>query len=471
MRSELANIIYRANNIHFYKVIAILMICSGWANKNNFNGVNTFMLNRMYFKSGANLRFSFLSIFILWTLLCMPFSAIAENSPTQLQSDIKKASNRLNNSRSVSSKLEKRVKKAEDNLHLISKELHSTETKINKLTTNLTKSNAESKKLEVQTDQQKDALAQQMQALYTSGKQSHLRLLLKQDDPSDISRTVKYFEYMNQHRLERIGLIKTRLDKIKTLQNKIQKDSKTLKTLQDKQRGRKSSLKKLVKEKESAYKKQRKVVYTQEQKLAKLQKQEARLQGVIKRLAQKRKQEERQHRQELAKAKAAAAAKRSNSQKQQAKKSTLKASKKTVVAAVQKHYVPNKAFSKLRGKLAWPVRGRLTQAYGSSRNSKQRWKGVIISAAAGTRVHAVARGKVEFSGRLRGYGYLVIIRHDKNYRSLYAYNRSVYKKEGQVVNKGDIIAAVGNSGGQSRSGLYFEIRNGTAPQNPKKWIR
>ena len=417
---------------------------------------------------------------VLMLLLCVSNTGFAETPAQQnkLQKKISTASSKLKSSRSVSKSLSKKVLQAEDKLNEISKELHSTENKINRLSTNLNKSNKERSKLLIKTNQQKDALAQQMQALYTSGKQSHLRLLLKQDNPSDISRTVKYYEYMNNHRLKRIGLIKTRLDKIKTLQTRINEDTKTLQTLQTKQRGRKSLLRKVVKEKEIALKKQKKVVYSQEQKLAKLRKEESRLQGVIKRLADKRKREEQQRQKALAKAKAdkqrAELARRkrqaSKSAAQKAVKAKPKKAPKTV-AAVSRHYVPNKPFSKLRGKLSWPVRGKLTQAFGSIRNSKQRWKGVIISAAAGTRVHAIARGKVEFSGRLRGYGYLVIIRHDNNYRSLYAYNRAVYKKEGQIVKAGDTIAAVGNSGSQSNAGLYFEIRKGTSPQNPKRWIR
>ena len=420
------------------------------------------------------------SIFLI--LFCFSNVSYAETPAQQnkLQKKISTASSNLKTSRSVSKNLKKKVHQAEDKLNDISKKLHTTEKKINRLTTNLNKSNKERSKLLVKTNQQKDALAQQMQALYTSGKQSHLRLLLKQNDPSDISRTVKYFEYMNKHRLKRIGLIKTRLDKIKTLQSKINEDSRTLKALQTKQRGRKSLLRKVVKEKEFALKKQKKVVYSQEQKLAKLRKEESRLQGVIQRLAEKRKREERQRQKALAKAKADKQKAELARKKQQASKTAAKKPKQKAIKATPKkapkkavatHYVPNKPFSTLRGKLAWPVRGKLTKSYGSSRNSKQRWKGVIISAAAGTRVHAIARGKVEFSGRLRGYGYLVIIRHDKNYRSLYAYNRSVYKKEGEIVKAGDIIAAVGNSGSQTNSGLYFEIRKGTAPQNPKRWIR
>ena len=424
----------------------------------------------------VKLSLSTLSIFLLAVFMCVPLSSFAESTPAQLKKKISNASKTLNKSRSVSSKLEKNVQKAEDELHNLSKKIHSTETEINNLTTKLNKSNTERGKLLEQTGKQKDALAQQMQALYTSGKQSHLRLLLKQDDPSDIGRTVKYFEYMNKHRLKRIGYIKTRLDKVKTLQDQINEDSKTLKTLQEKQHGRKTSLKKAVKTKERAYKNQKKVVYSQEQKLVNLRKQETRLQGVIQLLAKKRKQEEQKHQQALAKAKRdkerAAQKKKQQASKKVVKKAvTKKAVKEKVVAAPKRRYVPNKPFSTLRGQLSWPVGGKLTQKFGSSRNSKQRWKGVIISAAAGTKVRAVARGKVEFSGRLRGYGYLVIIRHDKNYRSLYAYNRSVYKKEGQIVKAGEAIAAVGSSGNQANSGLYFEIRKGTTPQNPSKWIR
>lgn len=415
----------------------------------------TFLLKERTFKQSINL-----CVFILIAFVCAPIPSFADSNSakkTQLKKEISRANSSLKKSRQASTKLEQKVRAAEDKLNTISKELHSTEKKISRLTSKLTNSNKERGRLLKQTNKQKDALAQQLQALYTSGKQSHLRLIFKQDDPSEIGRKVKYFEIMNQHRLKRLDVIKAQNEKLELLQTKINADSKTLKALQRKQYGRKSSLKKAVKEKENAYKNQKKVVYSQELKLAKLRKRESRLQGVIQRLAKQRKVEETERKQAKEEQKRAQANKKKASKKQ-----------KTVA---QTHYVPNKPFSTLRGRLSWPVKGKLTQKFGSSRNSKQRWKGVIISAKAGTRVHAVARGKVEFSGRLRGYGYLVIIRHDKNYRSLYAYNRSVYKKEGEIVKKGEAIAAVGSSGSQSNSGLYFEIRKGTQPENPNKWIR
>ena len=152
-------------------------------------------------------------IYIFFFMLLSAASPVlAENTQqkqNKLQKKINSANSTLKNSRAVSKKLKKNVVIAEDKLNDLSRELHQTEQKINSLTSKLNKSNARKKKLKKQTDEQRQALAQQMQALYTSGKQSHLRLLLKQDDPSDISRTVKYFEYMNKHRLKRIKKIKS----------------------------------------------------------------------------------------------------------------------------------------------------------------------------------------------------------------------------------------------------------------------
>ncbi|GAA0415044.1 murein hydrolase activator EnvC [Cocleimonas flava] len=401
---------------------------------------------------------------LLITPLTKSFAETSGQKRSNIQNKISSANKSLKKERSKSQKLAQKVTITEDKLNEISKRLHNTETKINTLTTNLNKSNEKKRKLLIQTNQQKDALAQQMQALYTSGKQSHLRLLLKQDNPSDISRTIKYYEYMNKHRLKKITGIQKQLDEVKLIQDQINTDTKTLNELLAKQSSRKTLLKKTVAEHESALKKQKRVVYSQEQKLSKLRKEESRLKGVIERLAQKRKKEEAEQKRQEQQKKLA-------SQKKTPKATPKATQPKNTGTAVSRRYVPNKPFSSLKGRLSWPVKGRLTQKYGSNRNTKQKWKGVVISAPAGSNVYAIARGKVEYSGRLKGYGYLVIIRHDKNYRSLYAYNRSVYKKEGQIVKAGEVIAAVGNSGSQTNSGLYFEIRRGTTHHNPAQWCR
>ncbi len=407
---------------------------------------------------------------IIFVLLVNFFSTVVtlsvsaettEQQQNQLEKKINSANTKLKNSRAISNALSQKVRTAEANLNKLSNQLHRTKQDVNKLTTKLLKSNALKTKLLTQTASQKNALAQQMQALYTSGKQSHLRLLLKQDDPSDISRTIKYYEYMNNHRIKRIKTIKKRLDKIKQIEEKIKQDSLKLQQLQSQQSKKKQALKLAVKEKDRALRKQRKIVYSQEQKLARLKKEDARLKGVIQSLINKQKNEEKKRKQEKTKL----TEKKSNKSISSTKKTSTKNKR------VERHYIPNKPFSSLKGKLSWPVNGRLKHKFGSARNTKIKWKGVIISAPGGTNVHTVARGKVEFSGRLKGYGYVIIIRHDKNYRSLYAYNRSIFKKAGDIVKTGEVIAAVGNSGRLEKPGLYFEISKGVTRYNPAKWCR
>ncbi len=407
---------------------------------------------------------------IIFVLLVNFFSTVVtlsvsaettEQQQNQLEKKINSANTKLKNSRAISNALSQKVRTAEANLNKLSNQLHRTKQDVNKLTTKLLKSNALKTKLLTQTASQKNALAQQMQALYTSGKQSHLRLLLKQDDPSDISRTIKYYEYMNNHRIKRIKTIKKRLDKIKKIEEKIKQDSLKLQQLQSQQSKKKQALKLAVKEKDRALRKQRKIVYSQEQKLARLKKEDARLKGVIQSLINKQKNEEKKRKQEKTKL----TEKKSNKSISSTKKTSTKNKR------VERHYIPNKPFSSLKGKLSWPVNGRLKHKFGSARNTKIKWKGVIISAPGGTNVHTVARGKVEFSGRLKGYGYVIIIRHDKNYRSLYAYNRSIFKKAGDIVKTGEVIAAVGNSGRLEKPGLYFEISKGVTRYNPAKWCR
>ncbi len=426
-------------------------------------------------KSTASLtQFLFHAIFLLIIFYSSAICAESnQKKQNQLQKKINTASTSLKNSRVVSNKLKKYVRVAEDKLNRVSRELYKTERDIKRVTKKLAKANKIKAELIRDTEDQKKALAQQMQALYTSGKQSHLRLLLKQDDPSDISRTTKYFEYMNRHRLKKISSISKKIKSVKRIQEQINKDAKRLQELRKKQKSKKIILKSAVKEKERALKKQRRVVLSKEQRLAKLVKQETRLKSIIEGLARKQKKEAR----ELARKRATLAVKKEKKiKKVKRTKLASKTNKKKKVtkrklAQVRTHFVPNKPFSSLKGKLSWPVRGSILHRYGSTRNAKQRWKAVVISAPGGARVRAVARGKVEYSGRLKGYGYVIIIRHDKNYRSIYGYNRSVYKREGQIVKAGEVIAAVGNSGGLSRTGLYFEIRRRTTHQNPARWCR
>ncbi|HEB78508.1 MAG TPA: hypothetical protein ENI90_08280 [Methylothermaceae bacterium] len=130
----------------------------------------------------------------------------------------------------------------------------------------------------------------------------------------------------------------------------------------------------------------------------------------------------------------------------------------------------NRAFAKRRRKLPWPVAGRIVTSFGAKRGTG-RWEGVVIQAAEGTPVKAIHPGRVIFSGWMPGYGQLLIVRHDHHFMTLYAFNQTLLKHIGDRVREGEVIATVGRSGGRSRPGLYFAIRQGSKPVDPKHWCR
>ena len=129
------------------------------------------------------------------------------------------------------------------------------------------------------------------------------------------------------------------------------------------------------------------------------------------------------------------------------------------------------AFSQLRGRLALPVRGELAGRFGSPRNDGGlTWKGLFMAAAAGEPVRAVAGGRVVYADWLRGFGNLLIVDHGEGYMSLYGYNEALLKRVGDEIHGGDTVATVGNSGGSTDSGLYFELRHQGKPFDPMPWV-
>lgn len=132
--------------------------------------------------------------------------------------------------------------------------------------------------------------------------------------------------------------------------------------------------------------------------------------------------------------------------------------------------VPSGAFARLKGSLHLPVRGAVSNRFGSKRGEGGSWKGVFVRAGAGSEVRAVAGGRVAFADWMRGFGNLLIIDHGDGYMTIYGNNESLYKKAGDTVKGGDVIGAVGSSGGNGESGLYFELRRQGQPLDPLQWV-
>lgn len=270
---------------------------------------------------------------------------------------------------------------------------------------------------------QKQALAAQLRAAHRNGRQHALRLILKQEDPARLGRALAYYAYLNQRRARKIAAVRLGLDALRQAQSAIRAETARLAALQ----------------------------VEQEQKLGALQAFRAGREDLIARL------------QDYLRAEGRALSRlKENERELQALLQELKA-----MAAPP----AGPSFDSLRGKLAWPARGRLLKQFGNPKKAGLKWRGVLIGAAPGSRVNAVSGGKIVFADRLRNLGLLLIIDHGDGFLSLYGHNQDLLKTTGERVQTGEQIATVGDSGGQRDTALYFEIRKGKQPLNPAEWCR
>lgn len=126
-------------------------------------------------------------------------------------------------------------------------------------------------------------------------------------------------------------------------------------------------------------------------------------------------------------------------------------------------------------KLPWPAEGKIIMQYGRSRHpefgTELTNNGIDIASPLGTDIRCVAPGRVEYVSTLPGYGNCIIVRHGGGYYTLYAHASEVGVSAGDLVEQGDVLGAVGNTGSVSGSSLHFEIRKGTDPVDPLRWLR
>jgi septal ring factor EnvC (AmiA/AmiB activator) len=145
--------------------------------------------------------------------------------------------------------------------------------------------------------------------------------------------------------------------------------------------------------------------------------------------------------------------------------------KAEIAKAAKRNAVPMDGLTKQRGKLPWPLKGNVLHNFGTRQTGQVNWKGMVLSASYGQQVKAVYPGTVVFAEYLRGYGLVVLLDHGKGDMTLYGYNQALTKKEGDKVTAGEVIALAGDTGGQDRASLYFEIRRNSEAQNPKSWLK
>ena len=295
----------------------------------------------------------------------------------------------------------------------IAKSLEGLETQSIELRRHLGSIKARVGTLRTSVKQQSGMLADQLRSAYMMGREDRLKLLLNQDDPTRISRLLLYYEYLNRDRVLKLSNYQSELNELGRIENEHLQESERLAALLDRKKIEQKNL--------------RQVRSTRNKVLASLD-QELKNKGD--------------------------------------KLSDLKANERQItnlLLSIQRtkenfpqDESPSLPFHKMRGRLTWPVNGKLIKRFGAKRMGG-RWDGVLIGATEGAPVRAISRGRVAYSDWLRGYGFITILDHGDDYMTLYAFNQSLYKEVGDWVDTGEVIASVGRSGGRSRPGLYFGI--------------
>lgn len=273
------------------------------------------------------------------------------------------------------------------------------------------------------------ALAKQLRIAYTIGQQEKLKLLLNQQDPFSIGRTLVYYRYFNEHRTNKIVTVRNLVDKLASLSLEMKNKSDALQILGQTLQSQKLELELKRKQRQTLLNALNQEIKQQDSHLDKLLSDESELQKLLQ-------------------------------------------SVQIVMADISKDTKGYLPFSKSKGKLAWPLQGRLKDLFGKNRDNtigNLKWQGVILESEPGEEIRAIANGQVVFSDWMPSYGLLIIIDHGSGYMTLYGHNQSLYKSVGEWVEVGELLAVVGDSGGQDTPGLYFEIRHKGKPLDPTTW--
>jgi septal ring factor EnvC (AmiA/AmiB activator) len=272
------------------------------------------------------------------------------------------------------------------------------------------------------------ALGLQVRSAYMIGRQEQLKLLLNQSNPASLGRTLTYYGYFARERSGKIDTIQSQMMRLQQLVVEIDQQGAQLKTLEIEGNHEVAALERALADRAAALAALTKQVASGNQELANLKREEQAVESLVADLA--------------------------------------RVMQDFPVDATQ-------SFDRMRGKLPWPVQGRVTAHYQQQHvNSApgMRWNGEMIESIRGAKVRAPYFGRVVYADWLQGLGLLLIIGHSGGYMTLYGHAEVLYKSVGDWVAPGDVIAALSDAAGAAPQ-LYFEIREGRKTVDPRAWLK
>lgn len=405
------------------------------------------------------------SVFCAGVLLLPLAGQAAEDNKSQLkdiQQSIAEKEKAVKQQQQQRSSLQDQLKQQEKTIAQASRLLRDTQGTLSQLGKDISALNASIAKLQKQQSTQQEILAKQLDAAFRQGQHSAVQLLLSGEESQRSERILAYFSYLNEARQQTI-------EELKQTRVELAKQKTTLVAKQGQQKS-------LLGEQQTQQQKLEQARGARKQTLTAL---EASLEKDQQRLVELRQNETRM-RDKIARAEREARARAEREAREAAKVREQMRAKEQQAKKTGTSYKPSEADRSLiartgglgrpGGQAMWPVRGRTLHSFGEQLQGELRWKGMVISAAEGSEVKAIADGRVLLADWLQGYGLVVVVEHGKGDMSLYGYNQSALVNVGAQVRAGQPIALVGTSGGQGTPSLYFEIRRQGQAVNPLPWL-
>lgn len=359
-----------------------------------------------------------------------PSQQEVEQKLDRVHDQIQASQLRLEKHRGEAGALEAELREFERRIGQLNRQLGDTKAALKDHRNRIRSLESRKQDLQKQLSRHRNVLHAQMRSEYLYAGQEKLKLLLNQQEPATLGRTLVYYDYLHRARMHEIEAVGKVLQELGQVQDEIEAREKSVARTQSVLSTRKQELGQEQAKRKRVLERMQARVSDEQARLANLEIDRQQLQELLDEL--------------LA----------------------------TLINIP--HIDQGQDFRKEKGKLFWPVAGKPSNRFGQRRNFSRRalyWQGVFIPGRAGNDVYNIFHGRVVFAEWMRGLGLLMIIDHGNGYMSLYGHSQSLYKRPGEWVRAGERIASVGNSGGQGRTGLYFEIRRHGKPVNPQLWCK
>jgi septal ring factor EnvC (AmiA/AmiB activator) len=378
------------------------------------------------------LALAIISTALSCALLLLPLQAIAAEDEKAKLAELKNAitslEKQLNKRDKDKSKLAAELKKNEIAASASSKKIRLLNSKIRSRNAKLADLGKQQTELKLGIKKQNSVVSEQLATAYKMGAQEPIKLLLNQEDPQQLARLFKYYNYVVDARNEKIAQYMGDVEQLSTVRNQVREEKRLLSSAKVELEEDRQELLANNKRRQSTLKRLNASLQSDKSKLDKLLKQRTALEELLKNV-------------------------------------------RSVVKKMALKTPPGgQSFVSQKGQLSWPLKGKVAHSFGSTRSGSLNWDGWLISAQIGEPVAAVHDGQVIFSNYMRGFGLLIILNHGDGYISLYAHNEELLKDTGDWVLSNETISRAGDTGGLNKPALYFEIRKKGQPADPKKWL-